>query len=345
MSTHAIEIVEIGDIFPHHNPEVEKLELTHIFGWQCCIGKGQFKKGDKAIFISPDYVVPLDNPCFSFLKSQKRYENAKEARITIARFKGSVSQGLIIPLPDEYKDLPVGTDMMSLLGIKRYEPPVPTDEEFIPGPSTAITPEKFDVETFQRFSHLVFSENEEVIVTEKMDGTSARYTYAKNSNGEYQIFCGTRVHWVLNSGVNEYSRAFQQNTEIERWIKDHPDLVLYGEVFGGSKKHGYGAQKGQKFFAAFAILNGQQWIDFDECQKMISGYNIPWAPVVYRGKFDAQLFLKLAEEDSIWPTSPVGHLREGIVVLPAKERRDANLQACGSRVILKIVSNRHFEKS
>ena len=57
MSTHEIAIVSIDKIEPHPNPEVERMELTQIWGWQCCIGKGDFKVGDKSVWESRSVAV------------------------------------------------------------------------------------------------------------------------------------------------------------------------------------------------------------------------------------------------------------------------------------------------
>ena len=49
MSTHEALVVRIEEIFPHTDPEVNALELTNIFGYQCVIRKG-FKRGVAGIF-------------------------------------------------------------------------------------------------------------------------------------------------------------------------------------------------------------------------------------------------------------------------------------------------------
>ena len=336
MSTHAIEIVEIGEILPHPNPEVTRMQLTHVWGWQCCIGKDQFSPGDKAIYIPPDFEVPLNRSEFAFLRDKSDPPDIVMKRVRIRRFKGALSQGLLVKVPEELAHLPVGTNVISEMGIRRYEPQIPVDGGFCKPPDTFAF--DFDVETFQRY-HTIFAPGEEVVATEKMDGTSARFLFL---NG--QQFCGTRNNWMEQQSPedtkNPYWRCYNQHPDIGRWCSEHSGLILYGEVFGSNGKMKYGAGNGVLFLAAFGILAGQRWLDFDDCLRLLNGYDITWAPIVYRGPFDAEKLLQLAEEDTSWPGAE--GMREGIVVVPVRERRDAAMEACGGRVSLKIVSNRYL---
>ena len=337
MSTHEIEIVEIGKILPH--PNAERLVLTNLWGWQCCIGKGDFKEGDKAIYVPPDYMCPTDHSSFSFLAR----EGLTQQRIRVRRFRGSLSQGLLIQVPSELANLPVGSNVIDQLGIKRYMPPEDLNDMFVGGPSGLYVP-KFDVESYQRYFDR-FEEGEEVIVTEKIHGISSRFTYAQDKDGEGKQFCGTRVNWVgepkdEKDKNNPYWKAFYQCPDIGEWCKANPGKILYGEAFGQVKKFKYGGDKGRIFFAAFAILEKNDWLDFDDCQKLISkfGYTIPWVPLVYRGPFDKEKILAMAEGESSWPEAD--HIREGVVIIPIHERTDPEI----GRVVLKMVSNRYLEK-
>lgn len=342
MSTHEIAIVQIDQIEPHPNPEVERMEITHIWGWQCCIGKGQFKVGDKAVYIPPDYEVPLAHPSFSFLKKpDPNHADAGKVkeRIRVRRFKGAISQGLLISVPPEVADLPVGSNVIEQLGITRYEPPMPksTGGMFVGGPSDVYAP-KFDVESMQRYYATVFAPGEIVIATEKIHGANARFTYAPDKEGQMKQFCGSRTNWMGEDDKNIWWMAFHQNPDIGRWCQDHPGLLIYGEVYGQVQSLKYGAGKNDIFFAPFAILDKNKWLDYDECQKLIEGYNLTWAPFIWRGPFDLKTVLDLAEGPSMVPNA--NHLREGVVVVPEHERDHPEI----GRVMLKAVSNEYLEK-
>ncbi len=335
MSQHAIEIIEITTVEAHPNPEVERMELTRIWGWQCCIGKGQFKPGDRAVYVPPDYEVPLDRPEFDFLK---RVDSKEYERIRVRRFKGAYSQGLLISVPPALAHLPVGANVMDDLGIRRYEPPLSFDTagDHVPAPVGVYAP-KFDVENYQRYPDLL-QPGEITIVTEKIHGANGRFTFAKNQSGQAEQYVGSRNNWMKETDSSVYWQAIKQNPGIGDWCRANPDKVLYGEVFGNVQILKYGAKRNEIFFCAFAILDKMRWLDYDEMTQSITPFGIKGAPHVYTGPFDPAHILPLAEADSRWPGA--NHPAEGVVITPVHERISETI----GRLCLKAVSNRYLEK-
>lgn len=333
MSTHAVNIISIDNLTPHSN--ADKLQLTVIGGWQCVIGKN-VKLGDKMIYVEPDYVVPTNHPLFAFLASN--IIGAKPTkRITVRRFRGEISQGLLVPVPPELADLPVGTNVMEQLGITRYEPPeeISMGGNIKSGPSLNYCP-KFDVESYQRFVNHI-ADGEEVIATEKIHGANARFVWAKNpETGEYEQYCGSRTNWLKDETNDIWWKVFHATPSIGEWCKANPDVILYGEVFGQVQNLKYGING--LAFAAFAMLNKGVWIDYDDMIKSLNEFGVPTAPFVYRGPFNKELLYNMAEENSRIPTA-TDQMSEGLVITPVKERIDPKL----GRVVLKIVSNRYLE--
>lgn len=336
MSTHTIEIVQVGPIEKHPNPEVTRMEFTRIWGWQCVVGKDQFHEGDHAVYIPPDYLVPLDRPEFAFLK--KPDDTKQKERIRVRRFKGTLSQGLLIPVPAALDYLPVGVDVLEALGVERYEPPLPmsTSGMFVSGPSNLYTP-KFDVENYQRYKHLL-TEGEPVIFTEKLHGASAKYCFAQNKDSVMEQFCGSRTNWMAKDDKNIWWQAFDQCPAIGEWCRSNPGKLLYGEVFGRVQSLKYGAGKNDCFFAVFAILDHDRWLDWQKLLQSVSAApGLVTVPLLYSGPFNEKHAMIWAEEDSTWPGA--NHMREGVVIVPAQERVSDEI----GRVCLKVVSNRYLE--
>lgn len=334
MSTHQVNIVEIEEIIQHDN--AENLELVKVFGWQCCIKKGQFKPKDRAIYIEPDYNVPTSRPEFSFLKK----EGQNFERIKVRKFRGKVSAGLLISVPPDLSDKPVGYNAINDLGIERYEPPMPkfTYGNFVKAPSGLYSP-KFDIENYQRYKH-VFNSNEEVIVTEKIHGSNSRMVWARNADtGEFEQFCGSRTNWMQKDEKNIWWMALKQNPSIAEWCKANPEIVLYGEVFGQVQNLKYGAGNNDIFFAAFAAIKKNIWMNYDDMVLSLKPHGVSVAPMLYRGPLDEEKINELAERDSSWPKA--NHMSEGVVILPVVEREHPEI----GRVCLKRVSNRYLEKS
>lgn len=110
-STHKVEVVKLNNIKDH--PNADKLQIVEVWGYICCIQKGQFGKGDLAAYIPPDNVCDTNKPWFHFL--------GKHNRIRVKRLRGIVSQGLLVKPPFGAKE---GDDVAEQLGVTHYEPPM-----------------------------------------------------------------------------------------------------------------------------------------------------------------------------------------------------------------------------
>ena len=80
-------IKEVKDIIPIEGKD--RIELAIIDGWSVIIKKGEFKIGDKCIYVEIDSVMP-DRPEFDFLRG-------KNFRIKTMKMAGVISQGICFP--------------------------------------------------------------------------------------------------------------------------------------------------------------------------------------------------------------------------------------------------------
>lgn len=110
-------IETIHDIKPIEG--ADNIELVHVLGWMCIAKKGEFKEGDKCVYIEIDSQVDTTRPGFEFLESKK----GKIKTLKLNKFN-VISQGIALPLdvvglnPDKYS---VGDDVTKILEIKKYE--------------------------------------------------------------------------------------------------------------------------------------------------------------------------------------------------------------------------------
>ncbi len=325
MSTHAVKVVEISELKPI--PGADAIELVPIGNWQAIVKKGQFKVGDKGVYIEPDYVVDTTRPEFAFLDSHERTVDHKH-RLKAVRMKGVLSLGLLIPLPYTVKAMQVGDNVMEALNIERYVPEVTRHEELTYEEQPGGYTDKFDIESLNNYDW--FTPGMEVIVTEKLEGANAKYRY---QNGRF--FRGSRSMW-MNEGMHLWKQCSELHPWIEAWCRRYEDYTIYGEIYGNMRKcMKYGREDIQ--FAAFAALTPQgNWVNQPE---LFLGPGIEHTPpVLYIGPYFEGL-KELAEQDSMVAGAPAGHKREGIVIVPKVERRTAS----GDRLILKHVSSRYWE--
>lgn len=101
-------------------PNADRIELARVLGWKCVVKKGEFKVGDKCVYIEIDSIPPSDNPVFDFLK----HSNGKMDRVKTIKLRGQISQGLAMPvnLFDGLEKYDVGDDVTKVLGITKWEP-------------------------------------------------------------------------------------------------------------------------------------------------------------------------------------------------------------------------------
>ena len=317
-SFHTCDVVEVK-LEPH--PNADSLSLVRVDDYQCAVRTDDWNDGDLGVYIPPDSIVPETEP-FAFL--------GKHRRIKAKRLRGEWSMGLLIHAPPGAN---LGDDCMEQLGIEHYEPEV--HGNFTTGGDNVTAPNIFvptyDVMNFRKYARF-FEDGEEVIVTEKIHGSNARFVCTKDV-----MYCGSRKYWKKEDPDNMWWKALNRCTVLDSWLRHHEDLAVYGEVFGNQKLMKYGLKNGVIDFAAFDILAGDRWLDYDEAHTV--GAPLPWVPLIYRGPFDKDMIMELAEGNSRLPGA--SHYLEGVVVKPVHERTHPKI----GRVQLKVVGNRYLSKS
>lgn len=313
MSQHQIEIISVK-MEPH--PNADKLAIVRPFGYTVCVNKNDWKDGDLAAYIPPDYVVDIERPEFSFLE---------RPRIKVKKLRGIMSQGLLVPAPINSK---LGDNVIDILGIHRYNPedPINTRGDAIRGPDL-ISP-KYDVDDYRRYGQTLFSDTDQIVVTEKIHGSNARFVMTSDG----KIWCGSRAEWKKEDANNLWWKCLQKNPKLSELLKKFPNYVFYGEVFGHQDLK-YDAN-GQTLFRLFDTWDGQNWMEFDwlatNCSELL-------VPILYKGLHSSKIIEGLAEGKS----TLANHIREGCVIRSIPERNHPRL----GRAQLKLVSNSYLEKS
>lgn len=331
MSTHRVEVVRLGPIEKH--PNADTLGIVQVWGYTAIVRLGEYTEGDLAAYIEPDYVVP-DTETFAFLRDR---------RIRAKKLRGIWSQGLLTRAPDGSVE---GDDVMEALGIVRYEPKVrqnrwgmpKRENEAAESPhESLVRVPKYDLENFRRY-HSTFAPGEDVVITEKLHGTNARFAWRDG-----RMWCGARSHWrkpTDDPRCDWWWGALAQNPWIEEWCRENENAILFGEVFGSVQDLTYGAKDGEYRFCAFDVMIDlvleHRFVDADQFLAMLPNPEHR-VPMVYSGPLpDRQTLEMLSREDSRF-----GGLAEGIVIKPTRERFDRSV----GRVALKLVSDRYLERA
>ena len=350
-SNHRVNVVRINEIHPH--PNADTLGLVYIDGYQVVVKKDNYKVGDLAVYIQPDSIVPTTEP-FKFLWTDRQFDGKvpeRYRRITVRRFRKEWSEGLLLPVSDFdelYLDGNEGNDVVALLGITHYVEPDPTYVlgtlgrkltfwqkilkffGFAPKPfGPKDSPGAYDVESLKNYPR-VLEEGEEVIASEKIHGSNARYMFDGKT-----FWVGSHHKWWRDK-TNIWWRVAQKYPWIEAFCREWPRATLYGEVTPTQSGYQYGNTPEERFFAFDIRRPDGTWVDKKTLYKFPGIHQL--APIVYQGPYDAAKIKELAEGKSI--VDGANHIREGLVVSSVVER---HVRGVG-RAQLKIKSMKFFEK-
>jgi RNA ligase (TIGR02306 family) len=320
MSEFFTQVVIIENVVTH--PNADKLDICTVLGNYPVISKrGEYRIGDKAVYLSIDALVPLDDERWEFLRPTPA-DNTGYFRIKAKRLRGIFSMGILTPA---YSSWEVGMNVKELLGIEKYEPEVKfhmqTDAEANPG----FIPTYTDIDGYRKYSNL-FQEGEEVVCLEKIHGANLRVVYKDG-----RLWVGSHHQIKKDMPGNVWWEVLRQNNYIDKFAM-YPDYVFVGEVYGQVQDLKYGAKNGQLFFSIFDVWNITQhkYLDWPDVEQMASTMGIPTVPVLYSGPWKKEL-VSLAEGPTT--INNAGHVREGFVMKTIKESWDPVI----NRRILKYV--------
>ena len=168
----------IGEIRPIEG--ADNIELAMVGGWQAITKKGEYEVGNKVVIATTDAVIPVE---LSDLMGVTGYLR-KGQRVRTVKLRGVYSECLImskntIPALRKHPTIAEGEDLMELLGIVKYEPPVKMVEMSVGGRKFKYH-QNPNFHIYYKFPNLknapeMFNEGDLVVITRKLHGTNARY--------------------------------------------------------------------------------------------------------------------------------------------------------------------------
>lgn len=146
-----------------------------------------------------------------------------------AKLRGVYSQGLAISLadfPELDQSLPPGTDVTEMLGLGKWEAPIPVGGGAIAGAFLTQFASKTDSERVQNlFAAWPAIQEHDWVPTEKVDGTSA--TYACDMDGRLRVM---GRNWEIAEGDNTYWNVASRYPELVAHLQ--PGDAVQAELVG-----------------------------------------------------------------------------------------------------------------
>jgi RNA ligase (TIGR02306 family) len=352
------------------HPNADTLDLVQVGGWQCVSKTGQFHIGSKVAYIEPNSVLTKE---FSdkigvtqYLKTKTNKDGEKVLVVGQTKLRGEPSFGILLPADNKN----VGDDLSSEYGIIKFEPPVKQFNGWgglRSGNTEAENPfilPYTDINNLRKYPN-IFDEGEEVIATVKVHGTNSRFGFVVDKNSDLVFKAGSRRMMRRNPHEKPKISFWKRLKVLFRLEKPpkpyvyeddlywHPyklegirnlmfnlhqngvdTATLYGELFGGNIQiFDYGRQTVD--YVAFDLMIDGKFLSFDEFVTYMTEFNIPYAPVVYRGKYDIREIVKAAELKNELGGN---HISEGVVVRPVEERTHPKI----GRLIAKYINDAYL---
>ena len=338
-STFKVSVESIREIANH--PNADRLELATVLGWQTVVPKGQYKVGDLVVYIPIDSILPHEVESALFGPDSK--VKLSKSRVKTIKLRGAISQGMVAtPAALGFEYVYEGFDVTASLKITKYEPPV----KDVPAGMSVRAVKALENPNFRKYGGLenaknypdVFTEGEEVYVTEKIHGTNFRAGYVPTVANtfwkkilkffgrlpEYEFVYGSNNVQLQHKdsggfyGFNVYKEAVE-SFRLKEILK--PNEVVYGEIYGGGiqKNYNYGLGENERKLVLFDLRQGDTYSDPVNFTHWCDERGLPRVPVLYKGPYNREAIKALTLGNSV--LEPKQKVREGIVVKPLKEER------------------------
>ena len=329
----------------------DNIELGVVGGWNAIVKKSEYTVGDYVVVATTDAVIPKEISDSIGVTNYLR----KGQRVRTVKLRGVYSECLIIPFDSlpQMKTMYAtgigyywkeGEDLMNLLGIHKYEPPVVQIQlasgrkfKYHQNPNFGV---------YYKFPNLknvsgMFTEEDHVEITRKLHGTNARYGIVRKNKLSLfdkvkRIFGNKWVGYEYVYGSHNVEKGSDSqgfyDTDVWRTVAEKENIknvlweyareltpeeigtgvVLYGEIYGAGiqKNYDYGLMD-IKFAGFDLVINGRYQPVISSRLTIKHVLQLPYVEVLYKGLWSQEIQDKFVFNNFIEGTK-VPH--EGIVI-------------------------------
>ena len=312
----------IGEIRPIEG--ADNIELAIVNGWHAITKKGEYEVGNKVVIATTDAVIPVE---LSDLMGVTGYLR-KGQRVRTVKLRGVYSECLImsknaIPALRKHPTIAEGEDLMELLGIVKYEPPVKMVEMSVGGRKFKYH-QNPNFHVYYKFPNLknvpeLFTEEDSVSITRKLHGTNARYGIVKkkklsifdrikklfgNKWVEFEYVYGSHNVEKGSTSQGFYStdvwRTIADDYDIQRKLWDYVKLyytperlgsgiVIYGEIYGHGIQKNYDYGLTDIRFAGFDVEVDGVYQSFFFERGIMDELDLPKVDLLYTGPWNKEI--------------------------------------------------------
>lgn len=271
-----VTVETVTSLTPIENADF--IAVAKVRGWSLVVKKDEVAVGDAVVYFEIDSHLPLSDPRFAFLEPRgaKTFNGVHGHVLKSARMRGTYSQGLAIPasLFPELDTLADGEDLATVLGVTKYEKPIPAE---ISGKVSGEFPTQFAPRTgAERVQNLtdVFADLREAydwLATEKIDGESTTFV---NDGGVLRV---AGREWEFSAPASPAEATVPWKIAAEYNILDRLPVgyTVQGELYGAGVLAKNTLKEAGKKFLAFNVLRDGVFVPRSEWPAAIEEIGTP----------------------------------------------------------------------
>jgi RNA ligase (TIGR02306 family) len=304
-------------------PGADNIELVTVGGWNAITKKGEYQEGDKVVVATTDAVIPQELSDSMGVTGYLR----KGQRVRTVKLRGVYSECLImgkntIPALRKYPTLTEGEDLMELLGITKYEPPVKMVEMSVGGRKIKYH-QNPNFHVYYKFPNQknvpdMFNEEDEVVITRKLHGTNARYGIVRKKKlslwdrvkmlfgnqwaafeyvyGSHNVEKGSDSQGFYDTDVwKTVANTYDIRGKLWDHVKDTYEsseltegIVIYGEIYGAGIQKNYEYGLTDVKFAGFDVEVDGVYQPYITETAHFSCLNLPQVDLLYQGNWSKE---------------------------------------------------------
>ncbi len=330
-------------------PGADFIVRIGVKGWFTVAKKDEFKVGDPCVYFEVDSILP-EAPEFEFMRARK-------FRVKTMKFRKQIAQGLAMPLKevsalwkdgspllveDDIVQFEEGQDLTEVIGVTKYEPPVPVClEGKIIGRRPGFVP-RTEEARIQSYPGLIDEFSGKLAYsTVKLDGTSISIFYSPVqkelgvcSRNMQILEDDNNIYWKV---VNKYQLKENFSAAVESSDRNNITFVIQAELCGpGIQKNKLGLTTYDMFVFNIYDATNDVYLPYDEIDMFCEDLSLKRVPLIdkfYLEGHTVDSLLQLANGNY----EGTKNKREGIVIRDITSSRSQIL--CGGLLSFKVLNN------
>lgn len=308
-------IQKIAEIKPIEGADF--IVAYRVGGWWVVDKKDAYKVDDLVVYLEIDSWCPNSLvPHLTKGKEPREFNGVKGEKLRTVRLRGTYSQGLLLPisvLPDHPSPQFVGDDVSEILGVVKWEPPIPA---CLAGkmrgnfPSFIPKTDQTRIENLDRELEKWQAEELQFTIEEKIEGSSGTYYIYNDRSG----VCSRNID-LYETEENTYWQIEKKYDILNKIRSTGMNIAIQGEIHGNKIQGNPYCLNDQDFYVFdIYLIDEHRYMLPEERYQLVHSLGLKNVPIVGKitidDRVDQKTLIEMAEGKSVLYNTE----REGIVV-------------------------------